>query len=213
MSMIDISCNVDKSIAVWPGSIHFSAEWFKSIDHGDACNESRISLGSHTGTHFDAPLHFCRDGKTIVELPLESFVAKTQVIEIRGRMSLDAEDFMHAGIARDTTHLLVKTDNSHERRIYSYKEFQPDFRALSDSGAQYLADLGLTLVGWDYLSVQPYKKESNVHTILLSREMLILEGLLLHDVEPGFYTLTALPLKITEAEGTPTRAVLQTLDR
>jgi arylformamidase len=82
--------------------------------------------------------------------------------------------------------------------------------ALAPDAAEACAGLGVAMVGVDYLSVDCFgaAREHPSHTILMSRKILLLEGLDLTAAAPGRYTLICLPLKMPGAEGSPVRAVL-----
>ena len=71
-----------------------------------------------------------------------------------------------------------------------------------------LAEKGIRLVGVDYLSVAPFRDPVPTHKILLEQRIVILEGLDLHHVPPGRYSLYCLPLKLLGCDGAPARAVL-----
>ena len=88
------------------------------------------------------------------------------------------------------------------------KEFQTDFVAVSESGAEWLVARGIKLVGVDYLSVAPYNQSRPTHTVLLQAGVVVVEGLNLAQIPRGFYTLYCLPLKLAGSDGAPARAIL-----
>ncbi len=177
----------------------------QDISAGAECHLTRISLGCHTGTHLDAPLHFEPNGTSVDQLDLEVLVGPCRVvhlpevsrIERRHLESLDLE-----GCQR----LLFKTSNG--ARLEE-PDFQEDFVAVAPDAAELLVELGVRLVGVDYLSVEPFVHEDwGTHHTLLRAGVIPLEGLDLRAVPPGDYQLVALPLLIEGAEGAPVRAVL-----
>lgn len=90
-----------------------------------------------------------------------------------------------------------------------FDEFYSDFVYLSSEGAEYLADAGVTLVGIDYLSIkQKGSTDNRPHTLLLEKDIPIIEGIDLSQVEPGEYTIVAFPLKYIGIDGAPARVVL-----
>src|SRR5699024_9314371 len=106
--------------------------------------------------------------------------------------------------------LLLKTRNSD--RLWSGREFDPRFTALSLEAAHWLATRPIRLLGIDYLSVGPYHDEgAEVHRALLGAGIWIIEGLNLMAVEPGRYELICLPLRLADADGAPARALLRPL--
>ena len=87
-------------------------------------------------------------------------------------------------------------------------EFRTDFVGLSEDGAQSLVERGIRVVGIDYLSIAPYKQSRPTHETLLKAGMVIIEGLDLHEVTTGYYTLMCLPLKLAGSDGAPARVAL-----
>ena len=106
--------------------------------------------------------------------------------------------------------MLLKTDNS---TLWSARKgaFDRSFVGVSPAGARWLVDRAVRLVGVDYLSVEPFEGDGETHRTLLGAGAVILEGLDLSSVDPGFYELLCLPLRLAGAEAAPARAVLRPL--
>jgi arylformamidase len=108
-----------------------------------------------------------------------------------------------AGVQR----LLLQTSNA---ALWEKTGFQANYIALTESAAHLLVEVGVRLVGIDYLSVDAFERQDfPVHRILLGAEVLILEGLDLRTVPPGDYELLALPLLLAHGDGAPARALLR----
>ena len=213
MKLIDISVPLHTDLPRWPGTKPFTLNWDKRIEKGDECNNSSLSFDTHFGTHIDAPLHFVHNGQPLHELDLTILMGPTQVIHIPNATSITSELLETLQFQTDMCRMLFKTRNS-DSSIFSQNEFQTDFTALDESGAQWLVNHGnVRLIGMDYLSVQKHDATKAVHEILLKSGIVILEGLNLTDVNPGVYELICLPLNITGAEGAPARAILRPLER
>jgi arylformamidase len=198
-------------MAIWPGDVTIKIERRRSMDRGDAANNSAISLGVHTGTHMDAPKHFIKDGKSIDKLPLETSVGPARVIEIKDKISIKPEELKQHNIKKGER-ILFKTVNS--PRCWQTDAFVNDFVFVTRDAAQFLVDAGVILVGVDYLSVgspmDPDKAmRPDTHQILLGAGLYLIEGLNLTAVKAGDYNLICLPLKLMDAEGSPVRAILQ----
>lgn len=206
--LIDISVTLQPGLPVWPTSKPLSITQTGSMKNGSAANVTRIETGSHTGTHIDAPLHFVDDAKTTLEIPLEKFVGPCQVLDFQGNTKITADDLEAANIPPGTEKLLFKTDNSRLWEDMTHPFFE-NFCALDAGAAQWVVDHGIHLVGIDYLSIQLFHDPVDTHVILLSGEVVIVEGLDLREVAPGAYRLICLPLKIKGVEGTLARAVLE----
>lgn len=204
---IDISVMIKSGMARWPDNAGIRIERMLDIDKGAVCNVSVLSLGAHTGTHMDAPLHFIRNGKSLEKMPLDATIGPARVIEIRDKESVKVADLLPARI-RPGERILFKTRNS--RLSWKTDNFDEDFIYISKEAAQYLADKKVQTVGIDYLSVGGYKKDGvETHHALLGAGIWIIEGLNLSKVAPGKYELICLPLKILNSDGAPARAVVR----
>ena len=156
----------------------------------------------HIGTHIDAPYHFIEGGIKIDEIPLGMFYGECFVAEIDSDI-ITKESLVNKSIA--CTRILFRTQNSIIQR--NGDEVLRNVY-IDRSGAQYLADIGVKLVGIDYLSVAPFNQSIPAHQSLLKPGIVILEGLDLSAVSPGFYTLYCLPLNLVGSDGAPARVIL-----
>jgi arylformamidase len=202
---IDISLYIYEDMLFWPNDPKFKREWIAKISEGNNVNLSKITMGSHTGTHVDAPYHFLDYGKTLDELDLSKFYGYTKVFEVKNEKKIMLEDIKNFHIeAQDI--ILFKTKNS---KLLLENIFHDDYVSLSLDTAKYLVERKIKTVGIDYLSIGPRGEEGKeVHRALLNNEIGIIEGLNLLDVKDGKYFLVALPLKIKGGEGSPVRAIL-----
>ena len=206
---IDVSVPLRSGMVHWPDNPPVRIERMLDIEHGDAANVSTISMGSHTGTHMDAPLHFVRGGKGLDEMPLEVTIGHARVIEIHDPESVKPNELRPHEI-RSGERILFKTRNS-ARRWYE-EAFIEDFVYVSQEAARYLAALEVLTVGIDYLSVGGFVKDGvETHQALLGAGIWVIEGLDLSQVEPGQYELICLPLKVKGGDGAPARAILRSI--
>jgi arylformamidase len=209
MALYDISVTTSSSMAIWPGDPPVVIEQAATIaENGYAV--SRLSFGSHTGTHLDAPRHMIAGGLSADRVPLETLIGTALVFEVEPEdgVAIHASDLVALGIPRDTTRLLLKTRNS-DLWDTGPQTFEQHYVALTKRAAYWIADRGVKLLGFDYLSVDPYvSDDAPAHHELLSAGVVILEGLNLSAVTAGVYQLVALPLKTAAADGAPVRAVL-----
>jgi arylformamidase len=208
MQIWDISVTIDQDLPVWPGDPPVNIQRVEKIEEGANANVSRIEMGAHTGTHVDAPYHFLMDGSRVDTLPLDVLLGTAVVVSIPDQVNvLDRAAIRKAHIPDGADRVLFKTRNSGYWATQG-ANFQTNFVAIDASGAQALVDMGVRLVGIDYLSISPYKNSRPTHQILLSAKIVIIEGLDLSKVEPGVYQMVCLPLKLGGAEGAPARTVL-----
>lgn len=179
----------------------------RSITAGDSVNLTMMKIGSHTGTHCDAASHMITDGSTVDRLPLETLVGPGKVIDVDSEI-IDKGALRRHNMA-DAERVLFKTRNS--LHIGS-RDFVEDYVYLDMSGAEYLIELGIKLVGIDYLSIDKFGDRSHgVHKLLLRNSVVIFEALDLSEVPPGDYEIIALPLRIKGGDGAPARVVLREL--
>ena len=191
----------------WPGDPPVSIERTKDIEQGDTANVSVITMGAHSGTHVDAPIHFIGEGKGVDHIPLDTMIGRTRVIEIKDPYSIKQEELVGHRIRRGER-ILFKTVNS--SRVWQKDEFVEEFVFISDGAADFLVNRGVRLIGIDYLSVGSYKYGgSYVHKTLLNAGVCIIEGLNLLNIVPGNYDLICLPLNIIAGDGSPARAILR----
>jgi arylformamidase len=207
--IVDISLRIDASMLVWPGDPPVSVTRTSSIEGGDEANVSELRCGTHTGTHVDPPLHFLDGGAPAHALPLDVLVGPAVVADLRHVATqitvanLDALD-----LAPDVTRLLLRTRNSDLWRAPS-PTFPDTYVALSVDAATWIVDRGIRLVGTDFLSIEARGAAGHpVHHTLLRAGVVIVEGLDLGDATPGATTLVCLPLKISDGDGAPARAIL-----
>jgi arylformamidase len=204
---IDISVTLRTGMVHWPGDRPVLIERTRDLARGDDMNLSAISLGSHSGTHIDAPLHFIPAGKSVPEMPFDAMIGPARVLEIVDPESVKPEELAPLDI-RSGERILFKTRNS--ERCWKTDSFVEDFVYISLGAAHFLAEKGVRAVGIDYLSVGAYGKYGGeTHLILLKSGAWIIESLDLSGVEPGEYELICLPLKVLNSEGAPARAVLR----
>ncbi|MGA2193148.1 MAG: cyclase family protein [Nitrospirota bacterium] len=193
---------IENGMAVYPGDPGVELTREKRIEDGDSANLSRYCLGSHTGTHMDPPFHFNTDGATIDMLPLGSMVGPALVLEVPGDEITRSAIEGNLGKAE---RVLFKTKNAH----FGKGGFRQDFAYLAEDAALYLVELGVMLVGIDYLSIEKFHSKTHaVHRTLLHNRVVVVEGLDLSGVGPGRYDLICLPLRIKGGDGSPVRAIL-----
>ena len=200
--ILDVTLPLSPEVPTLAGDPRFCIE--RLAGTGRSYRISRMTLGTHTGTHVDAPLHFVADGAGVDELPLEILTGKSRVAPAPRSGPISRAD-LEALDLRDDLRLLIRT------RTAGVLAEADEPAYLSDDAATYLVQAGLKLVGIDTLSVDaPDSRDFPAHHILLRAGVVIVEGLELSDVEPGEYDLSCLPLRIQGGDGAPARVVLRT---
>ncbi len=208
MAIYDISVSISEAIPVWPGDPFVAIRPALRMRDGGVANVTRLDLGSHTGTHVDAPWHFEDGGLTVDRLDLEKLVGPARVLEVAGDGPIDARALERLPIA-GARRVLFKTRNS---SLWGVAGFRREFVGLAPDAAAALVARGVDLVGIDYLSIEPFgSTDFATHHTLLQASVVIVEGLDLSRVAAGDYELIVLPLKLSGLDGSPARAILRDL--
>ena len=191
MKIYDISQELT-TCAVYPGDKHPEKEQVYSMEKGDLYNLTNISLCTHNGTHVDAPCHFIKNGDSIDNIPLEKFIGPCCVVYHEG-------DFT----ARHATELLATVKGEAAKRILISGK-----ATVTAGAAKIFAVKSVYLLGNESQTIGPEDAPMEVHKILLSQKVVLLEGIKLSDIKPGEYFLSAPPVNIAGSDGAPCRAVL-----
>ena len=204
---IDVSVPLATGMIGWPGDEPALVERVQDVARGDACTLTRLVLGTHAGTHVDAPLHYLADGVSLDAMPLDATVGPARVIAIADPTAVTREELARHRIRRGER-LLLCTRNS--RRRWWQEPFSEDYVFISPEAARWLADRGARCVGIDALSVGGFRAGGReTHEALLRAGVWIIEGLALTAVRPGPVDLVCLPLRVAGAEGAPARAMVR----
>ena len=213
MPIYDITVPIRSGMPVYEGDPGVEIKAWSALAKGDSANVSSLHFGAHTGTHVDAPAHFIEGARKIDALSLETLIGPARVIRVPDEVAeIDLDFLAKCDLAR-IERALFHTRNS---TFWSGESFRKDFAHLAPEAAEKLVDLGVKLVGIDYLSIEKFHSgHHRTHLALLSNNVVIVEGLNLSEVDAGDYELICLPLKIAEGagDGSPARAVLRTLKR
>ncbi len=213
MRFYDITVPLSSKTPTYPGDPGIEIHQWASLEKGDGANVSLLNFGAHSGTHVDAPAHFISGAAKVDSLWLDSLIGEALVVELPADRNQIDDEFIAANVPDDAERVLFKTRNS---GFWGQEEktFHADYVYLEPEAAHRLVEIGIKLVGIDYLSIEQFRTENHpTHLALLSEGIVILEGLDLSEVRPGHYELICLPLKIAEGtgDGAPARAVLREL--
>jgi arylformamidase len=208
LSFVDASVVLRPGTPEWPGDTPFGCGWTARVADGSSVNLSSLTMSPHVGTHADAPLHV-RDGwPGADELPLDAFVGRAAVVDVRGEPGpLDRAALARCGVRPGVERLLLRTGAS-----IAAGRFPAAWPSLTEACAAALAAEGLRLLGLDAPSVDDRESKTlPVHHALFSRGAYVLENLDLREVPAGDYELIAAPVKLVGLDAAPVRAVLRPL--
>jgi len=210
MPFFDVSVPVHTKMPLYPGDPPMKFQFIRRLAHGDTSNNSWMSLGTHTGTHIDAPLHFLEDAAPVDRIPPDALVGPCVLVDA-GDAPLVTRDVLRAAGIEKAQRVLVRTTNS----AWIAREFRDDFVAFSEDGARYLAEeVRPVLVGIDAPSLDPRGTEGHpAHMAILGSDTIrgAIEWLALGGLEPGPYTMFCGPLRLVGAEAAPCRVLLSRL--
>ena len=189
MKIYDISQEVF-SCAVYPGDPKPERKTLCSTGNGDLYNLTAFSMCAHNGTHVDAPFHFLKEGKTVEQMDLAIFVGDCYVTRRQGDIT-----------AADAKEILEKAGGAQRILIAGNA-------TVTAEAADVFAAAQICLLGNEGQTVGPENAPMQVHKILLSRNIALLEGIVLTGIPEGRYFLSAAPLNLAGSDGSPCRAYL-----
>ena len=198
MKIYDISQEVF-SCQVYPGDPTPEKKVLSLMEKGDLYNLTAFSMCAHNGTHIDAPFHFLKDGKTVDAICLEALVGMAYVAEHHGIVSGD-----------DATKILEKAKEQNPEA--AKRILIKGVAEVSSEAAKVFASSEILLLGNESQTVGPEDAPMAVHLILLTANVILLEGIRLAKVPEGVYFLNAAPLNLSGADGSPCRAILIAVD-
>jgi arylformamidase len=209
MIIHDISMDIEPGMLYWRDGKppeHISVE---RMDDGAPSEVTRWLMGSHTGTHIDAPSHFVKGAQNVEELSLDIFVGNTRVVDLTeiGDRSIIAEDIENANL-NGVTRVLFRTTNSDTRM--DKKEYDNNWVGIAPCAAQFLVDAGVVIAGLDYVTIEAKEHTDDwpSHHILCGNNVVILEGARLKNIKDGEYFMCCLPLRLKGSEAAATRTIL-----
>ena len=189
MKLYDISQEVF-SCAVYPGDPAPEKQTLSATASGALYNLTAFSMCAHNGTHVDAPFHFLEDGKTVDRMDLSIFVGDCFVAHHQGDVTADdARQILEK--AADAGRILIAGDVT-----------------VTAEGAEVFSKSNIKLLGNEGQTVGPQNAPMEVHKLLLRQGIALLEGIVLKEVPEGHYFLSAAPLNLAGADGSPCRAYL-----
>jgi arylformamidase len=227
--IIDITTPISPFTRIFPGDPVPAIERVFTLEN-EGCAVSKLSFGSHTGTHVDAPSHILKNGLTVDKLELKTLMGKASILDFSsfsGALTADILEkaFMNTEASENISVLLLKTETCSQKQVsadeVSPSDGESDFQDmgaskeefdsayLDESGAVWIVEKGFKTIGIDSFSVDSFYSETlPAHHILLSGNINIVECLELGSVEAGIYFFLCLPLKIESCDGAPARALL-----
>jgi len=207
---IDVTASLDPATTpVYEGDAPMKFLFLKDMRRGDPLSLSMYSMGAHSGTHIDAPMHFVNPGAPVDSVSLQSLIGPARIIDIPDNVqAIDATE-LNKHQWKGAERVFFRTRSSVHDWMSS-NTFHKDFAYIAPDAAQLLADASVKLVGIDYISAEQFGAPApKTHQILLGKGIPIVEGLYLKDVSAGDYDAVILPIKVRGHEGAPARAIIR----
>ncbi len=201
MPIIDLSVPLNEQTPVYPGDPATKIAPAGVLGR-DGFNDHYVSVGTHTGTHIDAPFHMISDGKTLDQTPMEQFVGRGRYVKVENK-TFNLAKLKQADIQAGDI-VLFHTGMS---EIYHEDSYYDDYPAIPEDIANYLVSKRVKMVGVDMCSVdhEPF----DTHKVLLKDNVLIIENLTnLKQLEGKTFTVYALPVKL-QIDGAPARVIAE----
>lgn len=200
---IDISAAVNEETAVYPGDPVFKAVKLSETDTDGFCMH-RLTVGTHCGTHIDAPRHFIKRGRTVDAIGPEAVNGLCRVLMFNETGDI-TKKFVEENHIMPGERILFKTWAS----LGSEKNIRENYPGISKEAAELLALIKPACIGIDTMSIEPQGGDGDVHRRILGEDIPVIETLDLKSVVPGVYRLHCLPLKLSGLDGSPVRAMLE----
>ena len=220
--IIDLTHTLYHDMPGWPTHPILSISQLKQINI-DGYNVKQMIINTHHGTHFDAPAHMIEGGTTLDQIDMNKFVGSGVVLNLSYKKdgeAIEKEDLSKFTVNRDDIVMLYtgwsKYRGFNQKYLYRWPY-------LGISGAEYLSEKNVTLVGIDTLSIGAWGGKTTVanpiadnakevHVTLLSKNIIILEEVanldqILGEKNEVRAYFIILPLKIKESDGSPARAI------
>ncbi|MBM3893821.1 cyclase family protein [Candidatus Dependentiae bacterium] len=203
-NLIDISWPISPTMTAYKDKKVVSFTATKQFET-DQVRETHVLIGTHTGTHIDAPAHFLATGETIDKQSLSRLIGACRVIDLTHCVEKITASDLALHNLKPGERILCKTRNS----LRSSEDlFNPLFIFIDHSASIFCVEQKISAIGVDYLGIERSQPGHETHTTLLGAGIALIEGLRLAHVQPGVYGLICLPLLLDGLDGSPARAIL-----
>ncbi|MHB1948720.1 MAG: cyclase family protein [Gammaproteobacteria bacterium] len=201
----DLTAAISEKTVVFPGDPEYKTQKVCSLEEGHTFNLCHMHFGNHTGTHVDFPAHVLKDAKTSSDYSIDHLIGSGLIIKVPDTEKSVTKQFVSEQPILKSDIVFFKTANS---KLSKQDKFTEKYVYIEPDVAEELLKKGVKIVGIDYISVDRYDAEDlPVHKSLLSKEVLIVEGLELNNAPIGRCEIYIMPLNIPKMDGLPARVV------
>jgi len=208
---IDLTQELHNGMPIYPGDPSPSFVSYATLEK-DGVNLTKLTLGSHTGTHIDAPRHFIPDGIGVDQISPTKLVGEAYVCDLSskpfgsGITGLDLRKDLEGRVAEDD--IVVCYTGCSER--WGDESVGSNYTYLTGNAAEYLVSKRVRAVGIDFLSVEKFRAPDPVaHKTLLGNGIFIIESL--SRATKQFVSqrilMICMPIKLQNGDGAPSRII------
>lgn len=200
MKIVDLSVAINENTPVYPGDPKTIIKPAGDLAKDGYCDHF-VSMGTHVGTHIDAPMHMIEGGQSLDQQPIERFVGRGACVDVTdGNFKKVKEVDLQPGDI-----VLFMTGMSSKFNDSVYFEHYP---AMDGDTAEYLASKKVSMVGVDACSIDN-QEGFPIHKALLGQGVLIIENLTnLGELVGRNFRVYALPIKL-QIDGAPARVIAE----
>jgi arylformamidase len=213
--IIDLTLPIRKTWR-WPVELSLVS----SLEKGDSSQVTSVKLRTHWYTHTDAPKHRKKDGKTLDDFPVDWMIGRALILDLSfagANEAITSVMLSEAMKDRGGKDILILRTDWPQKASWETFDFWDNAPYMTEDGAKWLLAQKPKLVGFDFpqdhdirlIRHNPEaKRKMPVHNYVLENDILMIEYLTnLWEIPEGECDLIALPLKLEQADGSPTRVI------
>jgi arylformamidase len=218
--IILLSYPLTKKMPLYPNTVAPVINSLRSMDLGDSANTSEITFSTHSGTHVDAPRHFCKKGKTIADcLSIDTTFFPVYCFDIPKPEGdeIGVDDLTDKiSVANDAEAILIKTGWQNIRKV-DPERYSNDHPWVSPEIPVFLREEcpGIRLFGIDQISISSVLHREQGHEchqrfLCLKSPILILEDLNIPDIQfIKAFRMNVYPFFIDAIDGVPVTVIAE----
>jgi kynurenine formamidase len=200
MRIVDLTMTIQEGMVTYPGHPHVEITQLARFGY-EGKETRKLVLGTHTGTHVDAPRHFIEGGKTVDDIPLDVLCGPARLFDY----SHDSMGANPPKTCRSMERVLLRFDGDKRLGTFGYYKNQP---WVTEHFAHWIIDSGCKLVGLDTPMPDSYEDIDTmpIHKLLLGAGIVIVEYMVnLASIQAETFQLIVAPLKVKDGDGAPAR--------
>jgi len=208
---VDLTHELHNGMPIYPGDPAPSFVSYATLEK-NGVNLTKLTLGSHTGTHIDAPRHFILNGIGVDQIPASKLTGEAYVADLSskpigsGVTGRDLRENLEGNVAEDDIVIIYTGCSEH----WGEESIGSNYTYLTGDAAEYLVSKKIRALGIDFLSVERFRAPDPVaHKTLLSNGIFIMESL--SRATKRFVQkrilMICMPIKLQNGDGAPARII------